>query len=50
MLDYLYSAIFFHLLCLMEEYGTPINVFSIPLCHRPSPGLGTEDALIALPA
>lgn len=33
----------------MEENGTAIDVLSVPLCHGSGPGLGTEDALIALP-
>ena len=34
----------------MEEYGTAIHKLSVPLCHSSSPGLRTEDALIALSA
>ena len=45
-----YNASLFHLLCLVEEYGTPIDVLSVPLCHSPGPRLWAEDALIALPA
>ena len=33
----------------MEENGTAIDILSVPLCHSSGPGLGTEDALIALP-
>lgn len=34
----------------MEENGTAIDVLSVPLRHGSGPGLGTEYALIALPA
>ena len=39
-----------HLLSLMEEYGTSIDILSVSLSHRSSPGLWTEDTLIAMPA
>ena len=33
---------------LVEEDGTPVHILSVVLVHGPGPGLGVEDAIVAV--